>query len=86
MMLNATTRRLALIVLLAATMLACNNTTNSSQSSSACDRLSEFCESCANAEARANCFQAVNLELESTCQQLLDDDTYDPDGVECSIN
>jgi hypothetical protein len=85
MMLNATTRRLALIVLLAATMLACNNTTNSSQSS-ACDRLSELCGSCANAEARANCFQAVNLELESTCQQLLDDDTYDPDGVACSIN
>jgi hypothetical protein len=48
-----------------------------------CDRLSDLCSQCSNAQARAQCFQAVNLDLDSTCQQLLDSGTYAPGGVEC---
>lgn len=55
-----------------------------SGSSDPCDRLIVQCESCANANAAAQCFQAVNLNIESTCQQLLDSGTYAANGVECT--
>lgn len=49
-----------------------------------CEQLVEQCEACPSELARAQCQQAVSLNLQETCQELLSSGTYEATGVECT--
>lgn len=76
--------RTALIGMFLGSFAACGGGGGGGGSSATpCDQLTVQCDECVNTAAQARCYQAVNLGLDSTCQQLLDSGTYSSTGVEC---
>jgi hypothetical protein len=94
MFLKAHTQKIAGIVFAIIVLAGCPTPTSSADGTDSqgnpapeptpCERLAELCPRCRSDENRALCYQAVNLEEQSTCQEYLDAGTFETDGAICT--